>query len=110
MIRNLQLVSNGNLLSCSDDKTVKLWQIETGKMLKSIEFNYQVYCMRVLNKNLLAIGLQNGKIKIYDLSKKETVKTIRAHSKYLYRLNVLSNGNLLSGSYNGEIKLWKILD
>ena len=64
----------------------------------------------MLMDNLIAIGLQNGEIQIYNISKEETVKTISAHSSYLFQLKYLSNGNLLSGDGKGEIKLWKIFE
>ena len=40
----------------------------------------------------------------------ETVKTISAHSSCVKRMCSLSNGNLVSGSENGEIKLWDLLE
>jgi WD40 repeat protein len=104
----LELTSSGNLLSCSTDKTVKLWQLETGQILKSIEFDGRVYCVKNFNDDLILVGLNNGEIQIYSLDKKENVKTISAHSSYVNRLHLLSNGNLLSGSEFGDIKLWKI--
>jgi WD40 repeat protein len=109
-IYNLELTSNGNLLSCSNDKTVKLWQIETGEMLKSIEYEHPVYCVKELNEDLIAVGLHNGEIQIYDLNKMENIKTISAHSSFLvYRLKVLSNGGLISGIGQGDIRLCEIL-
>jgi WD40 repeat protein len=106
----LELTSNnGNLFSSSRDKTVKFWQIETGEILKSIQFDHPVYCVKELKENLFAVGLGNGEIQIYDLNEIKNIKTISAHSSFVYRLKVLSNGNLLSGSKNGKIKLWEVL-
>jgi WD40 repeat protein len=102
--------SSGNLLSCSNDNTVKLWQLETGQILRSIEFDEPVNCIKNFNDDLIVVGLNNGEIQIYSLDKKENVKTISAHSSYVNRLHLLANGNLLSGSGNGDIKLWKIFD
>ena len=104
----LELTSKSNLLSCSEDNTVKLWQLETGQILKSIEFDGPVYCVKNLNDDLILVGLYNGEIQIYSLEENKNIRTISAHSSYVYRLNLLSNGNLLSGSGKGDIKLWKI--
>jgi WD40 repeat protein len=108
-IFNFELTSNGNLLSCSRDKTVKLWELESGEFLKSIRFDQIAYCVKILNDELIAVGLRNGEIKIYNFNKEETIKTVLAHESYIDNLYLLSNGNLLSQSY-GEIKYWKILD
>ena len=106
-------------LSCSGDQTIKIWQKETFELIKSIKFDYPVFCVKMLNKDLIAIGLGDdnffsdnniGHIIIYDLEKMQVIKTINAHSTYIYRLHLLSNGNLLSGSENGVLKLWKLLE
>jgi WD40 repeat protein len=64
---------DGNLLSCSHDKTVKLWQIETGELLKSIEFEVCVSCIKSLNGDLIAVSFYNGEIQNYNYNKMETV-------------------------------------
>ena len=105
----LELTLGGNLLSCSSDKTVKLWQIDTGKELKSIKFDSSVYCVKILNKDLIAVALLNGEILIYNFNKGHYVKSIStSNSSYVYRL-LLSNGNLLSASKNGNITQNEIL-
>ena len=109
-INSLEATANGRLISCSTDKSVKLWQIETGKMLETIQFDCSVNCLKILTDDLIAIGLDSGKIQIYDLSKCKTLKIISAHVLNLFQLNFLSNKNLMSVCGNGEIKLWKIFD
>ena len=96
------------LISCSRDHTVKLWQLESGEMLNSIRFDSPVCSVKRLNHDLIAVGLCNGEIQIYDINKMYLIKTISAHSTFVFRLYPLSNGDLLSGSGNGEIKLWTI--
>jgi WD40 repeat protein len=79
-------------------------------MLKSIEYEHPVYCVKELNEDLITVGLNNSEIQIYDLNKMENIKTISAHSSLVYRLLLLSNGNLISGSAHGGIKLWDVLE
>ena len=110
LVYYLELASDGRLFSCSSDRTVKIWQIETGEELKSIQFDHRVYCVQSLNQNLIAVGLQNGEIEIYDFIIMKNIKTISAHSTYVHRLLLLSNGNLLSCSRDDEIKYWKLLE
>ena len=82
-----------------------------GEMLKSIQFDYSVFCVKLLSNDFIAAGLCNGEIVIYDLNKMENAITILAHSKVLVKiktLNLLSNGDLLCGSDNGEIKIFNL--
>ena len=106
----LELTLDGNLLSCSYDKTIKLWQMETGLELKSIKFDHPVCCVKILNGDLIAVALSNGEIIIYNVNKMHFVKSISFSSSSIYRLELLSNGNLLSGSGDGNIVLFKIFD
>jgi len=78
-------------------------------MLKSIKYDHCVYCVKTLNEDLIAVSLENGEIEIYDLNKNEKIKTIK-DSSFVFRLNLLPNGFLLSGSEDGYIKSWKIFD
>ena len=105
-----QLTTNGRLFSCSDDQTVKLWQIETGELLKSIEFEDAVTCMKCLNEDLIIVALGNGEIQIYDDNEKKIIKTVSAHTSMIYQFCLLSNGNLVSSSDEGDIKLWEIFE
>ena len=110
MILYLELNTDGILFSLSFYKTVELWQLDSGKLLQSIKFDSSINCIKILNTNLIAAASENGEIRIYDLNLNgQHVKSIIAHKSNVYRLHLLSNGNLLSTS-GGEIKLWKLLE
>ena len=114
IVNYIEITSDGLLLSCSQDKTVKLWQIETGKLIKSIQFEHPVKFVKKLNQDLIAIVFANNNnidnLLIYDLTKMQAIKTITIDSSFISRLHLLTNGNLLTGSDDGEVKLWKIFD
>ena len=39
------------------------------------------------------------------------MRTLSGHSDWVYTLAVSSDGNLVaSGSYNGEVRIWKLAD
>ena len=105
----LELNSNDSFLSCSEHQTVKSWQIEQGELLNSIEYDQPVNNVKRLTEDLVAIALENGEIQIYDLNKMENVHSISAHSSFVNRISLLQNGNLFSGSEDGNIKLWEFL-
>ena len=75
-------------------------------MLKSVQFDYPVDCIKRLNEDLIEAALFNAQIVIYDLNKMKSVKTISAHTKLVKTLYLLSNGDLFSVSNNGNIKLF----
>jgi WD40 repeat protein len=107
----LELSSDGILFILTWAKnTMYLWQIETCQMLKSIKFEFDIYCFKILTDDLIAFGLDDGIIKVYNYNKMEKIKTISAGEYYsIDHLLLLSNGNLVSES-NGEIKNIKIFE
>ncbi len=42
---------------------------------------------------------------IWDIKSGEIIESLEAHSDYVYGLAVLKNGNLATGSRDGEIKI-----
>ena len=106
----LDVTSDGRLLSCSEDKTIKIWQIKTGEMLESIQFEKAIHCFKILNDDLISVETDEDQIEIVNLNTIETIKTISSNITFVYCFHLLSNGNMLSGSQNGEIKLWKLFE
>ena len=77
-------------------------------MLRSIQFEEPLCCIKSSNEDSISVALENGEIQIYNYKKMETVKTISAHSSCVKRMCSLSNGNLVSGSEDSDIKLWEL--
>ena len=115
-INYIDFTSDGNLFSCSKDGTIKVWQLETGKMLKSIDLKRVVSCVKLLNDDLIAVGLENGDLLIYDLKTNKTLHCLYSCNREEARwhsvncIYFLSNGNLLHGCRSGGIRLFKLFD
>lgn len=56
----------------------------------------------------LITGSSDGKLYIYDLMKKNPVKSIQAHDKVLSALDLHEQGGLVSASHDGTLCYWKI--
>lgn len=53
-------------------------------------------------------GAADGKLYIYDIMKKDPIKSISAHEKVLSALDLHESGGMISGSHDGTIAYWKI--
>ena len=82
--------------------------METGKELKSFKFSYPVLCLKTLSDDLIAVAFHNDQILIYNINEMKLIKSISTHSPSIYSLFVLSNGNMVSGAGDGELKYWKL--
>jgi WD40 repeat protein len=116
-INCLKMLNDETILSGSKDETIRIWKIDSGECLRTLNFNDWVNCVETFNNDqmlIIAIGkysfLENrpGGIIIYDLYKNEEIKRIYS-SGSVYSMFLLSNGNLLTGG-DEDIKLWNFLE
>jgi len=111
-IRDISFTPDGSVLaSSSSDKTIKLWDVKTGKEIytlnghmdsvKSISFSP--------DGNLLASGSSDKTIKLWNIKTGQEIYTFNGHLDAVISISFHPNGNLLaSGSSDKTIKLWNI--
>ena len=122
-IPNLLFTPDGKkLVSVSEDKTIKVWKVSTGDLLKTYgsetgdgyEGMFYTSAMGPAGKWICAAGYQvssqqENYILFIDLEKGTQVATARGHSDVINALSVNAKGTLLaSGSQDGTIRLWKV--
>lgn len=82
-------------LTASRDKTVKVWEMETKTVIKTIEFNAGVTSVDIQlfkNRNLLVVGLENGDVHLvdFDLDMKEILPILQIPYKHCHNSKVNS--------------------
>ena len=76
----IELLLNRELATGSFDKTIKIWNIESGMCLKTINTSSCVFALKQLSVNELISGSMDGSIQIYDLSSLAPKRTLLAHT------------------------------
>ncbi len=99
--------------SGSDDKTVRIWDLESEKEIKCLKGHTRwVQALAFNNKsNLLASSGGDGKIIMWDVAGKsyEPVISYSGHDDSVLSLNFSSNDKyLLSASRDQSIRIWDI--
>ncbi|MEH2440508.1 MAG: hypothetical protein V7K16_09440 [Nostoc sp.] len=97
------------LASGSDDWTIKLWDVDTGREIYTLGSG-QVYSVAFSpDGKTLASGGEECGIKLWDLGTGRKIYTLQGHSNSIYSVAFSPDGKTLSsGSSDKTIKLWDI--
>lgn len=124
-IHNLLFTPDGGkIISVSEDKTVRVWNAETGEMIRKFEsqvgdgWEGMLYSSALSpDGKLLAVAgypvssEKQNYIVIINLEKNVQVSVAAGHTNVINALSFSSHGKYLaSGSDDGTIKIWKVED
>jgi len=99
-------VKDNYLITGSDDKTVKIWELIQGipRIVSTITESSKVLSLTVTQKYIV-IGTTNAAIKVWNRHTSQLEKTLTGHSWEVWQVTTL-NGHFISGSYDHTIKIW----
>jgi len=109
-IHSLEINEDGYLFSGSFDNTIKKWCLENDEFtnMKTKQFNnsFAIKCLKLIDFELIAIGGSNGKILIYDFIQDKIIFNFdQQQTNNITSIQLLSNGDFVSGSENGEMRM-----
>jgi len=128
IIRDLFFTHDGNhLISASDDKTIRVWDIQTGKTVRMLRGQIgagnegKIYVAALSSDNQwLAVGGWMGPTQNYKLEEIGVIRLIhfptgqikhllKGHNDVVYSLNFSTNNKLIiSGGYDQTARIWDI--
>jgi WD40 repeat protein len=100
----------GFCVTASDDKTVRLWQPSIGRMVRIVRgHGGPVFAVAFSTdgRRIFSIG-QEGIGRILDADSDKVLHEWKAHNDWVYALAVGPNGNLATGDWRGQVKLWTV--
>lgn len=98
---NSLFLDSEQLISCSNDCKIKIWDIKAGNCLRELSGYYMSY------DNYQIVSASNSHIYIWDRKNRECIHDI--HLPVLYKPTAISyNGDIIvTGHSNGMIRIWK---
>ncbi|WP_448267950.1 WD40 domain-containing protein [Nostoc sp. DSM 114159] len=99
------------LASASADNTIKIWDVSSGQLLKSLTSHSSTVRSVAYSPNgqQLASASDDKTIKIWDVSSGQLLKTLTGHSSTVISVAYSPNGQqLASASFDKTIKIWNV--
>lgn len=99
------------LASASNDNEVKLWDLASGRELRSFTGHSDVVrCIAFSpDSRFLASGSSDKTIKLWDIATGRDLRTFTGHANYVTVLAFSPDGRTLaSGSWDNSIKIWDV--
>lgn len=99
------------LVTGSNDRTIKLWELNTGKPIKTLSGHAGSAIALAISPNgeLLASGSGDNTIKLWHIATGKLMFTLRGHTGWVNTVTFTPKGNTLaSGGADKMIKLWNL--
>ena len=106
----LKLLPSNQLVSGSKDNTVKVWDLVTGGLVKTLEGHMNtIMCFEyvIAHEGILISGSVDKKIKLWSLGKGICLKTLEKHADSVNSIELLANNRMVSASF-GEVLIWDL--
>ena len=106
-------MSDNRLVSFASDRTIKVWSLETGECLKTIQIEYKpkekqsIGSIKLISNDIILCG-RGKSIDAYDLNSGEFVKSLVGHTDSVQCVDMLSDGRIVSASWDKTIKIWNL--
>ena len=97
------------IVSCSDDRTIRLWDAISGALLKTIEGHTHFVRSVVFSPNgtTLASGSHDKTVRTWNVTTGEVVQVFNGHMKMVLTVAYSSDGDkIASGSLDRTVRLW----
>jgi WD40 repeat protein len=111
-VRAVAVTADGKrVISGSSDKTVKVWNLETGEeqlTLSGHSDSVQAVAVTADGKRVIS-GSSDKTVKVWNLETGEEQLTLSGHSSYVLAVAVTADGKrVISGSSDNTVKVWNL--
>jgi WD40 repeat protein len=107
-VTGLAVLSPDRFVSCSHDKTLRLWEASTAWQVRRLEGHEgKVHAVVRCDERRVASASEDRTIRIWDVETGEEVHRIHGHEDEVTCLAMLG-GHILSGSKDNMVRLWDV--
>ncbi|MBV8641905.1 MAG: WD40 repeat domain-containing protein, partial [Verrucomicrobia bacterium] len=97
-------------ISASDDRTLRLWDLETGQTLRTFESPDSVWAVAVTPDGHRALsGSYDRTLMLWDLETGQTLRTLKGHTNIVSAVAITPDGlRAVSASWDRTLRLWDL--
>lgn len=101
---------DGRWLASAGEKSVQVWDLETGQVLFRLAHDYRVRSAAFSpDSRLLAIGSVDRTVRIWDVARRREGAVLRGHTAWVNEVRFSSDGKrLVSASSDSTVRLWDV--
>jgi len=108
-VRALAMLPDGRVVSGSRDKTVRVWNVATGRAVATLQGHASwVNALAVLPDGRVVSGSEDETVRVWDVATGRAVTSFQGHTSPVNALAVLPDGRVVSGSSDGTVHVWDI--
>jgi WD40 repeat protein len=109
-VNQIDQIDSDTLVSVSLDKTYRVWSISTGAQIKSHSFTNEVYAVKMLTSDVLALGLQfaSNNLLIFNWTTGTSIKNLNGHSNTVFNIEILDSQYIASASADKDVIIWDL--
>ena len=102
---------NTKIVSGSSDNTIKVWDLESGRLLNTLNLSSYVNSVAITSDNskIVSSGSADKIIKVWDLNTGKLLNTVEGHTDNIFSVAISPDSTkIVSGSYDKTIKVWEM--
>ncbi len=110
-IWTVDVSANGKIIvSGGQDKTVRLWEFETGHLIRILEGTVGEVTSVVISPNgkFVASAGWEEPLRIWDAETGIQLRSIAVHTQQISKLKFIDDGNVIAGNDRDTVRLWDV--
>jgi len=97
-----------SLISCSDDKTIKIWNLSNYTWIKTLEgHSHWVNNILLFRPGILCSVSSDSLIKFWDIESGKCIHTLHGHKNGINQAVISNNGELVSVGWDKIVRFWR---